>query len=179
MGWKTFKEKFGIDNHIVFIEEGKLLVGSQFIRDLITVDLETGLVSGDGRDCMLLHQKYPALRDASPEEVLAALNADDIFSASIKVYSYEPGKIREHFCEVPGWPNVTHDGEMMYQYRHSTEKELVISWAKQDVQRRSQNSRDAIEQLQQKIITIQSRLDADQAWELELQQLYPDIAAAD
>ena len=33
--------------------------------------------------------------------------------------------------------------------------------------------------LQQKIITIQSWLDTDQAWELELEQLYPDIAAAD
>ena len=178
MGWKTFKETFGIHNHIVSINDGQLLIGSQFIRDLIMVDLATGAVTGDNRYCLLLLKEYPLLNDASPEDVLNALNAEDVFSGSVKVYSHEPGKIVEHVCEVPGWPNVTHAGELMYQYRFSTDKSLVISWAKQDAQRRCQNGREAIEQLQEKIIAIQGRLVADEAWESELQRMYPEIACA-
>lgn len=32
-------------------------------------------------------------------------------------------------CEEAGWPNVTHDGQMMYENTFSTDRAEVVRWA--------------------------------------------------
>lgn len=54
----------------------------------------------------------------------------DTFATSILVYTYKGARIIEKRCEEPGWPNVTHDGEMMYDNTFSTDKNTVVGWAK-------------------------------------------------
>jgi hypothetical protein len=54
---------------------------------------------------------------------------DDVFENSILVYTYNGGDIIETYCEKVGWPNVTHDGQIMYDNTFSRNKDKVIQLA--------------------------------------------------
>jgi hypothetical protein len=41
MGWKAFKKHFNIE-YIVQIRDGKLLIGSPYISELVAISLESG-----------------------------------------------------------------------------------------------------------------------------------------
>lgn len=44
MGFKAFKDHFGIENHIVSIQDGVLHIGSDFVSRLVGFDMQTGKV---------------------------------------------------------------------------------------------------------------------------------------
>lgn len=113
MGWKTLKEHFGIE-HIVKIEGDQVLIGSPYIGDLGVIDIKTGKLSlKDGWERSL--EDYPALRSASPAEILDLLRAPDHFNGKTCVYIVSDAKVYEDYCEKEGYPNVTYSGRLMYQ----------------------------------------------------------------
>jgi hypothetical protein len=136
MGWKTFKEYFGI-NHIVRIEEGKLCIGSPYIYDLASISIETGKIvpkrhsSFDG----FLKEYYPAIAEASPESIKELLAQEDVFDRSIEVYTfdYETYDILTKYCEATGYPNVTHDGCLMHDNEYFEDKNIAINRAKESL----------------------------------------------
>jgi hypothetical protein len=67
--------------------------------------------------------------EADPATLKRLVSSPDTFEKSIRVYTYEGAEILEKFCETPGWPNVTHDGEMMYDNTFSTDRDTVVEWA--------------------------------------------------
>ncbi len=113
MGWKTLKENFGIE-HIVKVENDQVLIGSPYIGDLGVIDVTTGRLSlKDGWERGL--EDYTALRNASPAEILAFLQAPDHFNGKTRVYIVSDAKVYEDYCEKEGYPNVTYSGRLMYQ----------------------------------------------------------------
>jgi uncharacterized protein YlxW (UPF0749 family) len=78
-----------------------------------------------------LKEYYPAILEATPEQIKALIDQEDTFERSITVYTHDNLKILTKYCEKLGYPNVTHDGVLMYEDSFSTDKDQVIEWAKQ------------------------------------------------
>lgn len=129
MGWKALKDKFGI-GHLVCVTEKGICIGSGYVTDLVVVHLDTGMVKENLAFQGFLEREYPALSAASPAEILELINAADSFSVSIPVYTYEGSQILEKYCEEPGWPNVTHDGCLMYENTFFASKDAAIAAAR-------------------------------------------------
>lgn len=175
MGWKTLKERFGI-GHIVQVTKTSICIGSGYVGDLATVDLNTGAVAENSTFSGFLQDKCPALAAASTEEILDAINAEDVFSASIPVYTFRGGKIIEKLCEEPGWPNVTHDGELMYENRFSTDRDTVIRWAKRDAELGVKYAKEAVTDAEKTLIERQAHLAQCEFERIEINTTYPGVA---
>jgi len=144
MGWHTLKKHFNI-GHIVQIRERDLLIGSSYISALATINMDTGIIQKPeycrGR---FLHEYYPNILAATQDEIKALLDAEDTFTQSIPVYTYEGLKIFKKYCEEIGYPNVTHDGVLMYANTFSTNIDHVVAWAKRNRASRLEGLRDRI-----------------------------------
>ena len=129
MGWKNLKEHYGIVHHVVQVTEKGVSIGTLSIADSIVINLNGRIVRRyDGMNGNL--QRYLSEMEADPETLRRLVQTPDTFSEAIPVYTYEDGEVIEKFCEKPGYPNVTHDGRMMYEQRYSTDRSEVVNWAK-------------------------------------------------
>ena len=133
MGWKKLKEHFNI-GHFVTIHEKGICIGSPYIHDIIVIGRDGVITKRDDGRANEDIARYQQNIDADPELVKQLIEAEDQFERSILVYTYSGSQILEKYCEQPGWPNVTHDGEMMYENMFSTDKAQVVIWAKKNLQ---------------------------------------------
>lgn len=130
MGWKSVKEHYRIEHAVAVYPEKGICIGSPYIHDIIVISLETGQITrrwGEPhRDPIA---RYLAEMDADPAKLAELVAQADTFERSIPVYTYEGAEIVECFCEEPEWPNVTHDGRMMFENTFSTDRDQVVKWA--------------------------------------------------
>ena len=173
MGWKTIKETFGI-SHIVMINEAGLCIGSPYVPNLAVIDLVTGVVRENTTFSGFLKQ-YPSLQNAKPEQLLDLMSAPDTFSASIPVYTCEGGNILEKYCDVLGYPNVTHDGCLMYENTFSDDKEKIVRRAKEVMTCNIKYDLRNIKELEGKLAACKAQLVLDEADQAKLDQDYPDV----
>lgn len=131
MGWKLLTERFGIEHQVQINEKG-LCIGSGYVSDMIVIDLHTGSIEVSQTFGSRVRESYAALLAADPAEIVELIRAPDVFATSVPVYTFEDGTVIEKMCETPGYPNVTHDGRMMFDNRYSIDKNKVIAWAKRD-----------------------------------------------
>lgn len=177
MGWKALKEKFEI-KHIVQVRSEGVLIGSPYVSDLVTINPETGVAreSDIARDFIRKH--YPSMADANPKDIASIIAEPDTFSTSTPIYTYEDGEIVEKQCEVPEWPNVTHDGRLIYENTFSTDKNTVIAWAKQNAESGIKWQKEAIEEKEKELIERRDRLVSRMADLAKLNADYPAIKTA-
>lgn len=128
MGWKNVKEHYRI-GHIVHVTKEGLCIGSPYIHNIIAVGDDGTFKKRFDRGNVDL-DRYQREMEADPAKFRELMAAPDTFAASIPVFTYEGGRIIEKRCEEPGWPNVTHDGELMYENTFSTNKAKVVKLAK-------------------------------------------------
>ena len=147
MGWKRFKEHFGI-THIVHITDEGLCIGSRIAPALAIIDIATGRVSDNTG---FLANNYPAVLAADPADRVAPLVTPDTFEEAIPVFAYDEGRIIVKKCEVPGYPNVTHDGVLM-------SSNVFFPEVAQAVQRARQNTAAAIDMTRQEVSRLESHL---------------------
>ncbi len=129
MGWKNLKEYYRI-THTVRVTEAGVCIGSPYIHDLITVNADGSLTpcaSGIDGDENL--ERYWAEMADDPQKVREVLASEDSFDQSLEVWTYDVGGIVQKYCETYGWPNCTHDGEMMYDNTFSHDRAQVVQWA--------------------------------------------------
>ncbi|MEO1108243.1 MAG: hypothetical protein AAFX90_10005 [Pseudomonadota bacterium] len=117
MGWKAVKDHYKI-GHYVAMHEGKgICIGSGYIHDIIRIDPEKKTINwgklGPSHNDDLA--RYWSEIHADLDAFWRLVEEDDQFTADLPVYTYEGGKVVEYACEQYGWPNVTHDGQMMYE----------------------------------------------------------------
>jgi hypothetical protein len=135
MGWKKVKEHYRI-GHLVIVEDGKLLIGSPYIRDIIVVNAD-GTIKKDYDTYRTLSgelARYEQEISASKELFAQLFAEEDVFEISIPVYTFDDDGIHLKYCEDIDWPNVTHDGQMMYENRFSTDYRQVVKWALRDAE---------------------------------------------
>lgn len=175
MGWHTVKKHYRIE-HIVQVRDGLICIGSSYIHNIIAMDTEGRLVKtydGSNKDL----QRYQAELLANPEQLRELIATPDSFEAAIPVYTFETRKgfIDEKLCEAPGYPNVTHDGLLMYENTFSTDKALVVRWAKDNARRGIEAHQANIEELRERIQQQADLLAEENAAQRQLQADYPDI----
>lgn len=173
MGWKALKERFGI-THLVQVTDDGISIGSGYIPNLATIDPVTGAVREPEAFARFLQHQYPALLAAAPADLVALLVAADTFTASIPVYFFENGTVVERQCEQPGWPNVTHDGRMMYGNIASTDRNTVIGWGKRDAAAAVTRTREYLATIEADLVVATARLQVCLDNQTRLAAQYPD-----
>ncbi len=131
MGWKNLKTHFRIE-HIVQVTSDGICIGSGFVHNFIVVGADGRLTKRLDRISNKDLARYQEELEIDPSKVRALIEAPDTFAASNPVFTFDGGRIIEKQCEVLGWPNVTHDGEIMYENRFSTDRATVVEWAKEN-----------------------------------------------
>ncbi|WP_315922409.1 hypothetical protein [Mesorhizobium sp. SP-1A] len=160
MGWKAIKEHYEI-KHNVHVRGGLITIGSAYVPDIIAFDFEGKIHKKDDlfvREGNELDRVYKALV-SDPELLLKLIRQEDVFERSIRVYSYEGAEITEHFCEELGWPNLTHDGQMMYNNRFTTDRNEAIEWALEDAESAVEWEDKRLGDLQKEIEETKTRRD--------------------
>lgn len=115
MGWKAVKDHYRI-GHLVSIHKGKgICIGSSYVHDLIRINPETrevewGNLGPSTNDDLA---RYWEEIHEDTQAFWRLVDAADTFERDLPVYTYEGGKVVQYQCENYGWPNVTHDGQMM------------------------------------------------------------------
>lgn len=134
MGWKNVKEAYKIGHNVCVTDEG-ICIGSGYIHNIITIGMDGKIKRRDvGYNDDL--RRYLVEMDADPVNLRQLIESKDTFEKSITVYTYnedpcnQDGGIIEKQCEELGWPNVTHDGKMMYENTFSVDRQTVVRWAK-------------------------------------------------
>lgn len=175
MGWKNIKNHYRIV-HIVAVHEGKgICIGSPYVHDLLTITSD-GTVKwgnlGPSRNDDLA--RYHAEMTADPAKLVELMNSADTFSKSTTVYTYEGGEIIEKRCEKPGWPNVTHDGLLMYDNSFSTDKKKVVALAKGNAAAGIELAQDRVKELQADLRKAEGWLEEHTAALAKLNADYPE-----
>lgn len=163
MGWKAIKEHFKIE-HIVHVSDGFIYVGSGHIPKAVQIDQKTGKVSEGEYSSSIVKREFGAIFDASPDLIKELAQAEDKFATSVPVYTYQDGQIIEHQCEVPEWPNVTHDGQIMYENSFRPTKSEIIELAIRDAEAGISLGEDSISRLKQQINQEEKRLKEDRVY---------------
>ncbi len=150
MGWKNVKEHYRI-GHFVQVSPKGICIGSPYIHDLIVVGVNGELLKRyeeRGNDELARYQRE-MLDD--PQTLRDLISKADCFETSIPVYTYDGGDVVEKLCEKAGWPNVTHDGLLMYENTFSTDRDTAVVWAKR-------NARAGISMTKRRIIDVEREL---------------------
>ena len=116
MGWKNLKQHFNLEYIVQVDTEGRLLIGSAYLNDLLTIRPD-GAISvhslfADDKSGPLVDLANRLKED--PSLVRDLLASPDSFQTDIPVYTWEHGALVEKLCEEPGYPNITHDGRLMH-----------------------------------------------------------------
>lgn len=162
MGWKTLKQHFNI-SHTVQLTPTRVLIGSGYVQDLVSIDRDTGAVKEHSTFGGFLAQHYPALASAEPTHILALLAAPDVFAADLPVFTYTGAQIIEKRCEALGWPNVTHDGDLMYENTHFADKASAIARARESAESGLRFCQEAIARKERELATLRADLTHAQA----------------
>lgn len=172
MGWKNIKEHYQI-NHNVCVTSKGICIGSGFVHDLAVIDIKTGKVIENSTFNGFLRRQYPSLLDASDKEILQLINSQDTFKASLAVYTYDGGEIIEKQCEEYGYPDVTHDGEQMYNNTFFSEKKAAIECAKNSAAVRIEHYTENVDRFKADLKKARRRLNKA---EMNFQKLEADLA---
>lgn len=158
MGFKAFKNHFGIENHTVSVSDGVLCIGSGYVSRLVGFDMETGAILINDAFSGFLNKYYPEILKTTNEERLALIKVKDVFEQSIPVYTSQNGQIIEKECETLSFPNVTHDGELMYQNRHYANKADAIEYERKNLHSRIANYEESVADLEAKLAEKKGKL---------------------
>lgn len=174
MGWKNVKEHYRIKHHVHVTREG-ICIGSPYIHNIMVIDGSGKIAKRyDGSGSNEELRRYQAEMDADPEKLRDLVLSPDSFALAFTVYTYEGGDVLEKRCEAYGWPNVTHDGAMMYENRFSRDKAKVVRWAKENAEAGIRLWKRRIEEIEEQISRCRSELAEDEANLAKLQADYPE-----
>jgi len=173
MGWKNVKEHYRI-GHIVRMSGEEIHVGSPYISDILVINQKGELLKRyDGWDEDLA--RYQREMEADPQRLRQLIEAPDTFGSLTTVYTYAGAEIIEKFCEAPGWPNVTSDGELMYDNAFSTDKQKVVLWAKRYASSGAAHYRRDIAAVELQLQTLKTRLAECESDRAALDARYPNV----
>jgi hypothetical protein len=174
MGWKAVKDHYRI-KHIIHVRAEGICIGSGYVPDMMVISHDGRLIKryewASNEDLV----RYQQEMDANPERLRRLVIQQDTFATSIPVYTYEGGTIIEKFCETPGYPNVTHDGDLMYENTYSTDRDEVILWAKANAQSGIRFYQRRIEEAEKELRDLRTRLTEQEMAAAKLEADYPAV----
>lgn len=176
MSWKNVKTHYRIE-HIVQLRDGKICIGSGYIHDLIRVTLNGEVSWGNlGPSYNDDLARYFAEMAADLSLLRELIQAPDSFAASLPVYTYDGGEVIEKQCEAHGWPNLTHDGALMYQNTFSPDKAQAVKWAKNSADIGVKWARERLVETEAKLVDCRKQLASEEADRAKLEADFPALA---
>ena len=126
MGWKKVKEHYGI-KHIVQVDSrsdyGKvpcILIGSPYISDIIVIRVSDAKILKRNTSKRYINELLYDLQQRLDEDekngtLKRLIDEQDTFERLLPVYNIQRRRIVKMYCESYGYPNVTTDGQLMYE----------------------------------------------------------------
>lgn len=151
MGVHRVKEHFGI-HHTVHMEDGKLLIGSDYIRDILIFSVDGELLQG--RQNFDEYVKEIA-GDRESFKTLLALPDDE--TGTVSVFSHNNGRVIEQKTYALGWPHVTLCGERMYNNTHFASPQEAAQHGVESMAYRVQHDREQESRLREQLKECQDR----------------------
>lgn len=173
MSWKNVRDHYQVQ-HTVQIRDAGICIGSPYIPDIIIIGLDGAVKKRYESGCT--NEDLRRIQDAfdvDPEKLKELVLSPDIFDREITVYTYEGGDILEKKCEELGWPNITHDGLMMYENTFSDDKAKVVAWAKENANLYVKSARENAADAERRLQECKERLAKTEAERAKLEQDYP------
>lgn len=133
MGWKNVRDHYKI-SHIVQVTYKGICIGSPYVHDLIVIGLD-GKVLKNYDDIWSQNDdlsRYMQEIKSDLGKLSELVVSSDTFSKSLVVWTYKNGEAISKLCEEYGYPNVTHEGELMYENVFFKTKEEAIAAAKKE-----------------------------------------------
>ena len=156
MGWKNVKEQYGIKHRVQVTDKG-ICIGSYFCHNLIVIGLDGKFIRrhqpGENADL----NRYQDEMDDDLDKLKRLVESPDHFDVDIPIWTYDECEIVEKLCEVPKWPNCTHDGQMIYENRHSTDRNQVVVWALENAKATQQLIREYLDQARARVTELEQR----------------------
>lgn len=170
MGWKSVKEHYRI-GHLVHVRDGNLMIGSEYVSEIISI-------SPDGRFLKRYDRsngdlaRYQREIEADVDAFVQLFAREDAFSRSLPVFTFHGGEIVEKACEERGWPNVTHDGSLMYGNEFFPTYGQALEAARSYATSVIESLRSAVAEAEGRAATLRGRLETaredlrrlDEAW---------------
>ena len=175
MGWKNVKKSYNIE-HIVQVRDGKILIGSSYIPDLIRISFDGKVEWGnlgpsDNED---LSRYWKEITDNLPK-LKELIDSPDNFEKSLPVYTEEGGVIVEKYCEEYGWPNLTHDGLLMYGNVFFKDKDDAIKKAKSSTKLYIEMLEKLLDEKEDDICSLKIDISEQMSQLEKLERDYPEV----
>jgi hypothetical protein len=174
MGWKAIKDHYRIRHQVAVYPEKGICIGSSYIHDIIRLHVETktistcrsanppGFSNEDLARCWAeFHNDLDMLWD------LAA--APDTFEESLPVFTYERGEVLQLECEAYDWPNVTHDGRIMYENTFFPTREQAVAYGKRDAELAVQYASEHVKRREEELAEALEHLAQEQDFQRSIQ----------
>lgn len=162
MGWKSVKEHYKIE-HFVCMDGLHICIGSGYIHDIIRIALSGEIVkryTGSVADL----NRYMREMDADPIMLKKLVEQVDAFDVSVPVFTYDSeSNVVELQAEKIGYPNVTHDGRMMYDNTYFATREKAEVAALSNAQSVIGHLNSRIHYMQDEMGGLRSRLSTIEA----------------
>jgi hypothetical protein len=172
MGWKNLKEHYRIE-HLVQVSPEGICIGSPYIHNIIVVGLDGVIKKRDRSSSNEDLSRYMREMDADLDRLRQLVQAPDKFGDSTTVFTYDGGEILEKLCETPGWPNVTHDGALMYENTYSSDKGKVVEWAKRNADGEMKFAREHVVEAELNLAKCRARLTVAESDRAKLEAAFP------
>jgi hypothetical protein len=159
MGWKNVKEHYRI-GHLVCVTHEGISIGSPYCPNLIVIGNDGRLRKE--REALAANKelvRYQTEMEADPAKLKELIDTPDTFERSIPIWTYDGGDIIEKQCEDPEPLNVTHDGQLIYENRHSTDRQKVVAFAKRNAEAGIELIGGQIEEVTERLLRLHLRLD--------------------
>jgi len=131
MGWKNVKQHYRIGHIVAIHGEKGICIGSPYIHDIISIPANGMPKWGNlGPSSNGELARYWSEMMADIPKLKALIDAPDSFDKAHRVFTYDDGGILEKLCEEYGYPNVTHDGCVMYENTYFKSRAEAVAVAK-------------------------------------------------
>ncbi len=172
MGWNNVKKHYRI-GHIVQVTERGICIGSPYIPECIVIGLDGELkfaYKDRANDDLVRYQQE---MDADPALLRRLVLEPDTFERALPVYTFQEAAILEKRCEAFSYPNVTHDGCLMYDNTFSHDRNIVIAWAKRDAALAIKHRLSRLEELEAQAAYTRKLVAQSQAVQAQLAKDFP------
>lgn len=177
MGWKSVRDHYDI-KHIVKTVRGEIHVGSPYIGDIMVISAEGVLTKRSSSASNSEIDRYQREMAADPETLKRLTLAEDVHETAIPVYTWHGADVVLKHCDKLEWPNVTHDGEIMYENRFSQDRDVIIGWAKYDARSAEKAYRKNLEEAEAEVARRRRLLDEAVEVGRLLEERHPEVTAA-
>lgn len=174
MGWKRLKEHYRIV-HRIQVSEGRICIGSDLCHNLIVLSMDGEILKERDWTTNEDLQRYITEFKTDRDTLRRVISEPDVFEQSIPVYTYSGGEIVLKQCEKLGWPNLTHDGDLMYANTYSQDIRFIVTIAKRNALAGIESTKGHIEETRTRLATQEGYLAEYQRDIAMLNEKYPDV----